>query len=207
MGSPNQIVLATHNKDKTAEFQSIFSGLEVEVVSLDGFPSVGQIEEDGETLEENALKKAREVFRQTGIPSLADDTGLEVFYLDYAPGVYSARYAGPGATYRDNVAKLLADLRGVPPRRRGAQFRCVLALVGWDSRDLQTEGVCQGQIIEEPRGQNGFGYDPIFVPSGLNQTYAELDPSMKNSLSHRGRAAKEMVELIHRKSGVTVPSV
>lgn len=119
MSSLERIVLATHNKDKTAEFREIFSGLDIEVSSLDSYPMVGEIEEDGETLEENALKKAREVFRVTGVPALADDTGLEVFYLDKAPGVYSARYAGVGATYRENVEKLLNDMRGVPFRRRG----------------------------------------------------------------------------------------
>ncbi len=200
MNSLQRIVLATHNKDKTAEFRKILSGLEIELTSLDEFPQVGEIEEDGETLEENALKKAREVFRVTGIPSLADDTGLEVFYLDKAPGVYSARYAGPGATYHDNVEKLLADMRGVPSRRRGAQFRCVLALVGWIQPPLISEGVCQGVLTEEPRGPNGFGYDPIFVPAGLTQTYAELDAETKNSISHRGRAAKAMLELIRNEA-------
>ncbi len=200
MSSLERIVLATHNKDKTAEFREIFSGLDIEVSSLDSYPMVGEIEEDGETLEENALKKAREVFRVTGVPALADDTGLEVFYLDKAPGVYSARYAGVGATYRENVEKLLNDMRGVPFRRRGAQFRCVLALAGWENLELVADGVCQGKILEEPRGANGFGYDPVFVPLGLTQTYAEMDSTMKNSLSHRGRAAKQMIELIQEHS-------
>ncbi len=196
MNDQKRIVLATHNKDKTAEFQAIFADLGIDVASLDSYPAVGEVEEDGETLEENALKKAREVFKQTGLPSLADDTGLEVFYLNKAPGVYSARYAGEGASYRDNVDKLLRTLRGVPPRRRAAQFRCVLALVGWNRTDIVAEGVCQGNITESPRGSNGFGYDPVFVPAGLTMTYAELDPQTKNALSHRGRAAKELHEII-----------
>ncbi len=203
MASTRRIVLATHNKDKTAEFHAIFADLGIDVTSLDAFPSVGEIVEDGETLEENALKKANEVHRITGLPSLADDTGLEVFYLDKAPGVYSARYAGPGATYDDNVKKLLADLRGVPARRRGAQFRCVLALVGWEAGPVLAEGVCQGAITEEPRGENGFGYDPIFLPAGLGSTFAELDAQMKNSISHRGRAARTMHEKIASPSTFT----
>ncbi|MGA9118374.1 MAG: non-canonical purine NTP pyrophosphatase, partial [Bacteroidota bacterium] len=132
MGLTKRIVLATHNEDKAKEFGRLFSDLDISIVTLEEFPAVGEIAEDGETLEENALKKAREVHRLTGLPALADDTGLEVFYLIKDPGVYSARFAGPEATYRDNVAKLLHALLGVPQRRRGAQFRCILALVGWD---------------------------------------------------------------------------
>jgi XTP/dITP diphosphohydrolase len=192
MTGAKNIVLATHNKDKAAEFQRLLADLDIAVVTLDSFPAVGEIAEDGETLEENALKKAREVHRITALPALADDTGLEVFYLNKAPGVYSARFAGPGATYRDNVKKLLRELLGVPERRRGAQFRCVLALVGWGPREITVEGISEGTILENPRGENGFGYDPIFQPRGLDQSFAEMDPDMKNSVSHRGRAARKM---------------
>ena len=196
MNAKKRIVLATHNKDKVAEFRLLFSDFGMDIASLDEYPSVGEIIEDGETLEENALKKAREVHRLTGVPALADDTGLEVFYLDMAPGVYSARYAGEGATYSDNVAKLLANLRGVPQRRRNAQFRCVLSLVGLEIKDLLASGACQGVILETPRGENGFGYDPIFLPSGLNKTFAELDSDTKNAISHRGHAAQAMRDLL-----------
>lgn len=190
------IVLATHNRDKAREFRDIFSDLGVDLITLNDVPQVGPIEEDAPTLEGNALKKAREVFRITGLPSLADDTGLEVRYLNDAPGVYSSRYAGPGATYADNVRKLLRDLRGVPARRRGAQFRCVLALVAGEGREETAEGICRGVIIESPRGSRGFGYDPVFLPLGQTLTFAEMDPAMKNTLSHRARAGMEMKRIL-----------
>jgi XTP/dITP diphosphohydrolase len=136
---------------------------------------------------------------------MADDTGLEVFYLNKAPGVYSARFAGPGATYASNCRKLLAELRGVPPRRRNAQFRCVLALVGWSTEVILAEGVCTGTITESPRGTNGFGYDPLFLPSGCTHTYAEMEDESKNRISHRGKAAREMKALI-AKSGILTKS-
>lgn len=189
-----RLVLATHNKDKVKEFHDLLAGLDIEVVSLDAFPAVGEIKEDGETLEENALIKAREVHRVTGLPSLADDTGLEVFYLNGAPGVFSSRYAGEHATYEDNVRKLLRDLGGVPPRRRRAQFRCVLAYVGADRSEHLVEGVCGGVMTESPRGTNGFGYDPVFLPEGHAGTFGELSAEEKNAISHRARAALRMRE-------------
>jgi XTP/dITP diphosphohydrolase len=196
MGRITKLVLATHNKDKVKEFAEMLSGLRIEVLSLDAFPSVKEVIEDGDTLEANAIKKAREVFAQTGIPSMADDTGLEVFYLNKAPGVYSARYAGEGVTYSQNVRKLLRDLRGVPERRRQAQFRCVLAIVGAEPSPILAEGVCPGTILEAPRGVNGFGYDPIFVPSGFRKTFAELASTEKHEISHRGLAVRKMRDLL-----------
>ncbi|HEX9006320.1 MAG TPA: non-canonical purine NTP pyrophosphatase, partial [Bacteroidota bacterium] len=121
---------------------------------------------------------------------------LEVYYLNGAPGVYSARYEGPNATYADNCRKLLAALRGVPPRRRGARFRCVLALAGWGPKELLAEGACPGVITESARGANGFGYDPLFLPDGFDRTYAEMDDAAKNTISHRGRAAQKMKALL-----------
>jgi XTP/dITP diphosphohydrolase len=200
-----KILLATHNRDKAREFQMLLAGLDIEVLTLDAFPQVGELVEDGESLDENALRKARETWRITGLPALADDTGLEVFYLNKAPGVYSARFAGPGATYASNCRKLLAELRGVPPRRRNAQFRCVLALVGWSTEVILAEGVCTGTITESPRGTNGFGYDPLFLPSGCTHTYAEMEDESKNRISHRGKAAREMKALI-AKSGILTKS-
>ena len=132
----SKLLLATHNKHKAEEFQVMLRDFGVEVLTLDAFPQVGEIVEDAETIEGNALKKAKEVFERTGVPAMADDTGLEVFYLNKAPGVYSSRYAGPEATYADNCRKLLKSLKGVPPRRRGAQFRCVLALVTPDAAPI-----------------------------------------------------------------------
>jgi XTP/dITP diphosphohydrolase len=190
----DKLVLATHNKHKAEELQAMLKDLGVEVLTLDAFPQVGEIVEDAETIEGNAIKKAKEVSELTGLPAMADDTGLEVFYLNKAPGVYSSRYAGPGATYADNCRKLLATLKGVPPRRRGAQFRCVLALVGQGVPPILEEGICRGTIIESPRGEGGFGYDPIFLPDGYMQTFAEMPLDVKNSLSHRGRALQKMRE-------------
>jgi XTP/dITP diphosphohydrolase len=184
----DKLVLATHNKHKAEELQAMLKDLGVEVLTLDAFPQVAEIVEDAETIEGNAIKKAKEVSELTGLPAMADDTGLEVFYLNKAPGVYSSRYAGPGATYADNCRKLLATLKGVPPRRRGAQFRCVLALVAQGMSPILEEGICRGTIIESPRGEGGFGYDPIFLPDGYMQTFAEMPLDVKNGLSHRGRA-------------------
>jgi XTP/dITP diphosphohydrolase len=190
----DKLVLATHNKHKAEELQAMLKDLGVEVLTLDAFPQVAEIVEDAETIEGNAIKKAKEVSELTGLPAMADDTGLEVFYLNKAPGVYSSRYAGPGATYADNCRKLLATLKGVPPRRRGAQFRCVLALVAQGMSPILEEGICRGTIIESPRGEGGFGYDPIFLPDGYMQTFAEMPLDVKNGLSHRGRALQKMRE-------------
>ncbi len=191
-----KIVLATHNRDKAAEFRDLIRGLPVELVTLESFPGVGPIEEDAPTLEGNALKKAREVFRLTGVPALADDTGLEVRYLNDAPGVFSARFAGPSATYDDNVKKLLSMLRGVPPRRRGARFRAALAFVPAEGRQELAEGIVNGVILEAPRGREGFGYDPVFLPRGAVRTYAEMDMREKNGMSHRARAMEQMREIL-----------
>jgi XTP/dITP diphosphohydrolase len=193
-----RIVLATHNRDKAKEFQQIFADLSVTVETLDDYPNVGPIEEDAESLEGNALKKAQEVYRLTGVPSLADDTGLEVRYLNDAPGVFSSRYAGVGATYADNVRKLLKDMRGVPPRRRGARFRCVLAFVPAAGVGELAEGTCRGNILEQPRGNRGFGYDPVFLPLGSSATFAEMDPALKNGMSHRALAGEAMKEILRK---------
>lgn len=197
----NQLVLATHNKHKAEEFQSMMAGTGIEILTLDKFPQVGDIPEDEETLEANALKKAREVFRLTSLLALGDDTGLEVHYLNDAPGVLSARYAGPSASYSDNVKKLLAAMKGVPPRRRAARFRCVLSFVAPGVEKI-VEGICRGTITEAPRGSGGFGYDSVFVPTSYDQTFAEMSMAVKNTLSHRALALRQMkiVLLEHFKS-------
>jgi XTP/dITP diphosphohydrolase len=192
----DKLLLATHNKHKADEFQAMLRDFGVEVLTLDAFPQIGEIAEDAETIEGNALKKAKEVYDLTGIPAMADDTGLEVFYLNKAPGVYSSRYARLEATYAENCRKLLTNLKGVPPRRRGAQFRCVLALVAPGTAPIFAEGVCPGVITESPIGDGGFGYDPIFLPEGHNQTFAEMPLDVKNAISHRGRALQRMKELL-----------
>lgn len=186
-----RIVLATRNRGKTEEISRILTGLPVELVSVLDIPHVDEPPETGTTLESNALEKARFVHRATGLPSLADDTGLEVFALDLRPGVRSARYAGEDATYDDNNRKLLGELARVPAARRGARFRCVAAFVD-GSTEMTTEGYCLGMIGSAARGAGGFGYDPLFIPEGMTKTFAELSAEVKNAISHRGMAFTRM---------------
>ena len=162
--------------------------LPVEVLSLKDFTGVPEVEEDGRTFLENARKKAREVSRRISETVLADDSGLEVDVLGGEPGIRSARYAGPGATDADNNAKLLKALEGVPAAKRGAVFRCALVLFRPDGRSASFEGTWRGEILFEPRGTMGFGYDPLFFDPGQGLTAAELPPEVKNRISHRGQA-------------------
>jgi XTP/dITP diphosphohydrolase len=192
----SRLVLATHNHDKAREISALMNAPGVEVLTLDAFPQIGPIVEDAGTLEGNALLKAGAVARATGLPSLGDDTGLEVYYLNGAPGVYSSRYSGENATYAENVAKLIKSMKGVPPRRRGARFRCVLAFVVPGRETRTVEGICRGTILERRRGSGGFGYDPVFQPDGQIQTLAEMDMSLKNTLSHRGLAMRQMLPIL-----------
>ena len=193
-----KIVLATHNIHKARELKTMLSGLDVDVLTLDDISTDIDLREDGLTFEANAFQKARSVYHHTHLLSLADDSGLEVFYLQGRPGVFSARYAGPKATDEMNNRKLLEEMRGVAPRRRRAQFRSVLALVG-DGMEDSTEGICPGQLGETPRGTNGFGYDPIFIPDGFSITYAELTAEEKNLISHRARSFAKMKEVLGSK--------
>ncbi len=195
-----KLVLASRNRHKLLELRTFLQDLPVEVVSVDDAHPGLVLVEDGLTFAENALKKAREVFQGTRSPALADDSGLEVFYLNGRPGVRSARYAGDGATDDENNEKLLRQMRGVPARRRGAQFRAVLALVGPGLEEVAT-GFCQGHLTEVPRGTNGFGYDPIFTPDGLDRTYAELTQEEKNRISHRFRAFAALRDILRRRLG------
>ena len=156
-----QIVLATHNRGKMEEMAAILGHLPVELLTLDTFPEIGDIPETGNTLKENAFIKAETVHRLTGLPALADDTGLEVDALNGAPGIYSARYAGADATFDDNCQKMLKELHGIPVEKRTARFRTVIAFVNGGKKEW-VEGVAEGRIIEEKRGIGGFGYDPIF---------------------------------------------
>ncbi len=190
-----KILLATHNRNKIIEIKNALSGSGFEILSLNDMPDLPDVVEDGDTLEHNSLKKAREIFEHTGITTLADDTGLEVEYLNGEPGVYSARWAGEGCTYDDNNRKMLRELEGVPEHLRNAEFRCVITLYGKDV--LKTsEGVLKGRIIEKARGVQGFGYDPVFIPDGFDLTLAEMSLEDKNSISHRGQAVKKMAEMI-----------
>ncbi len=184
-----KIVLATANPGKLRELQAVLAGLDFEIVPQSAF-GVPEVEETGLTFIENALLKARNAAFYTGLPALADDSGLAVDALGGVPGIYSARYAGAGAGDRANIGKLLAELDGVPAERRTARFVCVLALLHHpaDPTPLICQGSWEGTILTEPRGEGGFGYDPIFFVPGEQRTAAELEPAVKNQISHRGQA-------------------
>ena len=185
-----RLVLASANPDKAAEIAAI---LRAAVPGLDLVPrpaGLGEVKETGTTLLENARLKAAAIAAATGEAAVADDTGLAVDALDGAPGVYSARFAGDEATYADNVAKLLRELAGVPPEQRTARFRTV-CLAAWpDGTEMSADGILEGTITDAPRGTNGFGYDPVFLPKGETRTYAELSDEEKNAISHRARAVR-----------------
>lgn len=192
-----QIVLATRNEDKIREIKAVLSGLEIDVLTLDQFPGVPEVIEDGQTLAENALKKAKAIYNATGLLALADDTGLEVDYLDGQPGVYSSRFAGEMASYDDNCQKLLRLMNGVPEQQRTARFRCVIAIIGLDVEKL-AEGVCEGFITDKKRGTQGFGYDPVFYVPEFDQTFAEMSLKLKNEISHRGLALKQARKVLQQ---------
>lgn len=183
-----KIVLATQNPHKVLEFNEMLADLDIQVIAASEFPDLEEVVEDGETLQANALKKARYVVGVTGLPALADDTGLEVDALDGRPGVYSARYAGENVTYQDNVLKLLKELSEIRDlNKRTARFRTVIAFVTGGEEYL-FEGVCQGRILREEKGKGGFGYDPVFLPDGYEETFAQMSMEVKNKISHRGKA-------------------
>jgi XTP/dITP diphosphohydrolase len=184
------LVVASRNRDKLVELRHALAGLALEVRGAADFPGVPEVEETGRTLRENALLKARAVSRATGRLALADDTGLEVDALGGEPGVHSGRYAGPEQDYAHNLAKLLDRMAGVPAARRGARFRTVAAIVFPDGRAEVVEGVCEGRILESPRGTGGFGYDPVFLVPETGRTFAEMTLEEKNRASHRGRAMR-----------------
>ena len=190
-----ELVIATHNNDKKIEMQYALRDLEVKILSLDSFPEIGEIEETGSTLLENSFIKAKEVYRITGKPTLADDTGLEVKFLNGAPGVYSARYAGANVTYEDNVRKLLSELEGVEKKLRTAQFRTVISFFT-SEKELWVDGSIQGRIADKPTGEKGFGYDSIFFVPESGLTFAQMCKEEKNKISHRGLALKKIVKLL-----------
>ena len=191
-----KLLIATRNKGKKAEYAHILCDLGTELLSLADLAVDTVIEEIGKTYAENALLKARSYAADTGLVTLADDSGLDVDALDGAPGIYSARYAGKGASDRDRYQLLLRNLEGVPDERRTARFRCAIALVWPDGREVVVEGVCEGCIAHEPRGENGFGYDPVFFVPGYECTMAELPPEVKNRISHRACAAVKAREIL-----------
>ena len=190
-----KIVLATHNMDKYSEIMEILSDYKGELLCLNQFPEIGEIIEDGATLEENALIKARKVHEFTNLPAIADDTGLEVKALGGAPGIYSARYAGENCSYSDNVIKLLGEMKNIPKNKRFAHFHTVIAYVD-DKMELITDDFVQGDITDVMKGIDGFGYDPVFYVPEMNKTYAEMSMKEKNQISHRGKAVKKMRNLL-----------
>lgn len=183
-----ELVLATNNRDKVREMAHALHGLPVRLVPVGELGEWPPPEETGATLAENALLKARAALDRTGRVCLADDTGLEVDALGGSPGVHSSRFAGPNVTYAQNVQKLLREMAGVPEARRTARFRCAVALVEPGGREETVEGVVDGKILFEPRGDGGFGYDPVFWVPATGRTFSEMDLAEKESISHRGKA-------------------
>lgn len=189
-----KIVLASNNRGKVREFNEILSGHDIEVVPQADF-DVPEIEETGLTFVENAILKARNAAQHTGLPAIADDSGIEVDALHGAPGIYSARFAGPGSSDQDNLDKLLNELRDVPDSLRSARFQCLMVYMRHadDPTPIICQGTWEGRILHAPRGNNGFGYDPVFYVPQHDCSAAELTPDVKNSLSHRGQALSKMM--------------
>ncbi|MBA3004179.1 MAG: XTP/dITP diphosphatase [Desulfurivibrio sp.] len=186
----NILVLATRNKGKLREFQELLKDFPVEVKSLADFGPIPEVVEDGETFDDNAYKKAYFTAKVLGLPAIADDSGLAVEALEGAPGVYSARYAGEKATDAENSAKLLKNMEGITNRK--AAFHCVISIAVPSGPALTYEGTCEGELLAAPRGEDGFGYDPIFFYPELGKTFAELTMEEKNRVSHRGKAMAEV---------------
>jgi len=193
-----QIVLATRNQHKKQELIALLQDLNVVIRTLDDFPEAPDVVEDGDTCEANAMKKAVEIARYTGLPAVADDTGLEVDALGGRPGVFAARYAGEHASYQDNCRKLLQELRGIPPAERDARFVTVAAIAFPSGETTSVRGVLEGSIAEQPAGSHGFGYDPIFLVPEHHQTLAQLSPEIKNRISHRARAFTQAKHLLQQ---------
>jgi len=195
-----KIVIATKNAGKISEIQSIINNSDlknmVETETLLYYPGIPEIVEDGNTFSENAAKKARTVAKFTGHIAVADDSGLEVDALNGAPGVYSARFAGEGATDADNITKLMELLKGTPPEKRGARFVCAIAIATPAGDVSLAEGECSGFIAEEARGTSGFGYDPVFTVPQYEKTFAELGSDIKNRISHRAAALGKLYHIL-----------
>lgn len=195
------LVMATRNAGKVRELRDLLQGLGVELLSLADFPDLPEIPEEGATFAENAATKAKEIARLTHLPALADDSGLEVEALKGRPGVFSARYAQDRTqpatpNDEDNWRKLLGEMAGVPREKRGARFVCEIALALPDGRVFTAHGECHGSIALEPKGGHGFGYDPVFWVPEYGRTMAELEPAVKNRISHRARALAALRELL-----------
>ena len=196
-----KLLVASGNKGKIREIKEYLGNLDemvfFEIIGLSQYPDLPDVEEDGDTFTANALKKARKRAEETGLLTLADDSGLVVDYLEGAPGVFSARYAGENATDEDNNKKLIDELKDIPLDRRTAHFTCVLAVVDPETgEEMVAKGICEGVIELEPQGENGFGYDPLFFVPEYNSTMAQLPLEVKNKISHRAEALKKMKEIL-----------
>jgi XTP/dITP diphosphohydrolase len=196
---PDKLLLATNNRGKARELKLLLRELPLELVLPDELGITAEVEETGRSLEENAKIKATVLAKRSGLLSLADESGLEVDALGGEPGPLSARYAGEGASDKERVDYLLAKLKGVPREKRTARFRCVIAIATPEGKVELCSGKCPGLITFGPRGEKGFGYDPVFYFPGLDKTMAELPLDIKNRVSHRGEAAREAVEYLRRK--------
>ncbi|OSM02085.1 RdgB/HAM1 family non-canonical purine NTP pyrophosphatase [Magnetofaba australis] len=191
-----KVLLATRNRKKIEEMRRMLAPFGWEPEGLDAHPDAPEVVEDGDTFAANALKKAREIARHAGCLALSDDSGLEVDGLDGAPGVYSARYAGEEADDQANLNKLIDEAKDFDERQRRARFRCVLALCDAEGRSRLFDGTVEGRITDEPAGENGFGYDPAFIPDGYDRTFAQMSGAEKDGMSHRGRALRALVEAV-----------
>ena len=194
-----KLVLATQNQGKVREIGEILKDENrIELLSLRHYPEAPDVDEDGKTYEDNAIKKAAVLAEYTGHLTIGDDSGLAVDALDGAPGVHSARYAGEHASDQDRIAKLLDALQNIPDDRRSGRFICAVAIAEPLAQVQVVRGVCEGQIIRAPRGESGFGYDPVFVPVGYDQTFAELGDEIKNQISHRAKALEKARKLLRQ---------
>ena len=205
MSNRKRLVVASRNRAKAAEIAQILAdqGLGFEVVSMADFPDLQLPPETGATFASNAAMKAKQAAQATGLPAIADDSGLEITALGGEPGIRSARYAGEDATDEDRSRKVLALVADVPGHRRRARFRCAAAYAEPEGEVMLAEGTCSGRISREPEGTGGFGYDPIFIPDGYSLTMAQLTPAQKHSISHRGRAFRLLAQMIREHLGST----
>jgi XTP/dITP diphosphohydrolase len=191
-----KLVLATHNRDKFKEMRKALESLDWEILAAFDFPGAPEVEEDGKTLEENSLKKAKALSAFTGLPTLSDDTGLFINALGGQPGIYAARFAGEKCSYEDNVHKVLDLMKGVESGSRKAVFRTIITLFDPDKGVSQVSGEAEGVITEAVQGPGGFGYDPIFLPDSFSKTFAEMTLIEKNKISHRGKALQKVRQLL-----------
>lgn len=197
-----KLLLATRNSNKVIEMQHALEGTDWQVLTLSDIADAPDVEEDGATFRQNALKKARSAAESSHLWTLAEDSGLEIDALGGEPGVKSARYAGEGASDTDRISKVLGHLTSVPDERRTSRFRCVMCLIDPAGNENCFEGRCEGRISHRPTGSSGFGYDPIFIPEGYDKTFAELGLGVKSKISHRARAMQQVIGFLRQTRGI-----